>query len=94
MRSIGDRSIIKLPEGYKEFLAIYTTAYEDSYILETIEADDIISVKKVVQNQPELVFEAQFNYDIHDKSANILEDEKIIKIRKLNRKIGENLKLL
>jgi hypothetical protein len=94
IRSNGDRSIIKLPEGYKEFLAIYTTAYEDSYILETIEADDIISVKNAVQNQPELLLEAQFNYDIHYKNATILEDERIIKIRKLNRKIGDNLKLL
>lgn len=94
IRSNGDCSIIKLPEGYKEFLAIYTTAYEDSYILETIEADDIISVKNAVQNQPEFVLEAQFNYDTNDKNATILEDERIIKIRKLNRKIGDNLKLL
>lgn len=38
--------------------------------------------------------EAKFNYDIEDKNANILEDEKIVKIRKLKRKIGDNLKLL
>ncbi|MCM1566684.1 MAG: hypothetical protein FNP40_15475 [Dehalobacter sp. 4CP] len=62
--------------------------------METIEAEDIISIKKAVQNQSELVMEAKFNYDIEDKTASILEDERIVKFRKLNRKIGENLKLL
>lgn len=94
IRPKGDRTMIKLPEEYKEYLAIYTTAYEDSYIIETIEANDIISVRNVVQNQSELAMEAKFNYDIEYKNANILEDEKIVKIRKLNRKIGDNLKLL
>jgi len=94
LRPNSDRSMIKLPEGYKEYLAIYTTAYEDSYIIETIEVDDIISLKKAAQNQSELVMEAKFNYDLEDKNADVLEDEKLIKIRKLNRKIGENLKLL
>ena len=27
-RAKGDRSLIKLPEEYKEYLAIYTTEYE------------------------------------------------------------------
>lgn len=94
MRRTGDRSMIKLPEELKEYLVIYTTAYEDSYILDTIEADDIKSVRKVVQNQSEIVAEAEFNYDLEDNTANLLEDEIIVKIRKLNRKIGDNLKLL
>ncbi len=93
IRLRDNRSIIKLPEGYKEYLAIYTTAYEDTYILETIEAEDIISIKKAVQNQSELAMEAKFNYDIEDKTASIFEDERILKFRKLSRKIGENLKL-
>lgn len=94
IRPEGGRSIAKLPEGYKEYLAIYTTQYEDSYILETIVVDDLILFKLAVQNQSELVMEAKFNYDFVDKSASIVEEEKMVKIRKLNRKIGENLKLL
>jgi len=38
--------------------------------------------------------EANFNYEAEDKTAAIFEDKRIIKIRKLNRKIGDNLKLL
>jgi predicted restriction endonuclease len=38
--------------------------------------------------------EAEFNYDIQDPGAKILENEHIVKIRKLNKKIADNLKLL
>jgi predicted restriction endonuclease len=94
MRAKGDRSIIKLPDEYKEYLAIYTTEYEDSYIFETISASDILLLKQVVTMQPERVLESNFNYDIIDKDTGILKDERIVRIRKLNRKIGDNLKLL
>ncbi|WP_446786488.1 hypothetical protein [Macellibacteroides fermentans] len=94
IRAKGDRSIIKLPDEFKEYLAIYTTEYEDSYIFETISASDILLLKQVVSMRPERVLESNFNYDIIDKDAGILEDERIVRIRKLNRKIGDNLKLL
>jgi hypothetical protein len=93
-RSIADRSAIKLPEGYKEYLAIYTTQYEDSYILETIEAEDILILKHAVHDRSERIVEADLNYDVQDKNATILTDHRIVKIRKLNKKIGDNLKLL
>ena len=32
--------------------------------------------------------EAEFNYDVEDSTSTILETEKIVKIRKLNKKIG------
>jgi 5-methylcytosine-specific restriction enzyme A len=94
IRPNNDRSIIKLPEDYKEYLAIYTTEYEDSYILEAIEADDISYMRNTLQHHSERIMEANFNYDIEDKSAAILENKRIVKIRKLNKKIGDNLKLL
>jgi len=94
IRPSNNRTIIRLPEEYKEYLAIYTTEYEDSYIIETIEADDIIYLKHTIQNRSERVMEANFNYDAEDKDAKILENKRIIKFRKLNRKIGDNLKLL
>ena len=93
-RDPKDRSMIKLPEDFKEYLAIYTTEYEDSYVLETIVSDDIYELKKIVNNKPEYFMEADFNYDIKDSSASIFESPRVLKIRKLNRKIGDNLKLL
>ena len=90
----NDRRMIRLPEDYKEYLAIYTTEYEDSYILESIEADDIFYLRNTLADQSERIMETNFNYDIDDKSASIFENKRIIKIRKLNKKISDNLKLL
>ena len=86
--------MIKLPEECKEFLAIYTSEYDDSYVLEAIVAEDIVSLKNILSGQKERVMEAEFNYDIEDSTASILENERVVKIRKLNKKIGDNLKLL
>lgn len=94
MRPKGDRTKPKLPDEFKEYLAIYTTEYEDSYIFETIAADDIVLLKQAVENQSERMFESDFNFDITDEDSEILKDKRIVKIRKLNRKIGDNLKLL
>lgn len=94
-RDKEDRKIIRLPDDFKEYLAIYTTEYEDSYILEAIEADDISYLRSTIKQQSsERFMEANFNYEAEDKTAAIFEDRRIIKIRKLNRKIGDNLKLL
>lgn len=90
-RSVNDRSMILLPEECKEYLAIYTTEYEDTYIFETIQAEDIEELRSMVKNQPERIIEADLNYD--DK-ASIYNNERVVKIRKLNRKISDNLKLL
>jgi hypothetical protein len=94
IREPGDRTMIRLPDDYKEYLAIYTTEHEDSYLLETIIVDDMLTLKNLVKNQPERVLEASFNYDVVDKNSKIFETERIVKIRKLNKKIGDNLKLL
>lgn len=93
-REPGDRTMIRLPDDYKEYLAIYTTEFEDTYLLETIVADDIYALKNIVQNQPEHLLEASFNYDMVDVNSTIFETERIVKIRKLNKKIGDNLKML
>lgn len=88
------RTMIKLPEEYKEYLAIYTTEDEDSYLLETIVADDMQTLREIMHGQQERVMEAEFNYDVKDDTAGLNQKEKLDKIRKLNKKIGDNLKLL
>lgn len=54
MRDEGDRRIIKLPEEYKEYLAIYTTSYDDSYILEPIVAEDLYEIQPHAYSFPDL----------------------------------------
>lgn len=94
LRPKEDRSMIKLPDDYKEYLAIYTTEYDNAFLLETIKVEDMNLLKDVAKNQSERVMENNFNYDIEDIGSTIFSDDRIVKIRKLNRKIGENLKLL
>lgn len=90
LRTKEDRSRIRLPEDYKEYLAIYTTEYEDTYLLEAIISDDIVAFKEIVQGKQERVLEASFNYDVLDNNATLVELDRSVKIRKLNRRIGDN----
>lgn len=53
----------------------------------TIVADDIVSLRQTVSGQKERIMEAEFNYDVEDSTSTILEIERIVKIRKLNKKI-------
>ena len=94
LREPGDRTRIHLPEEYKEYLAIYTTKYEDSYLLEPIVIDDVAALKNVAKLKTERFIETGFNYDVTDENAAVFETLGVKKIRKLNRAIGENLKLL
>ena len=93
-RDPKDRSYIKLPDGLKEYLAIYTTEYEDTFLLEPIAQDDFQVMKKAIQGMRERTVENEIEYEMEDKSSGIEKRLQIVKIRKLNRKIGENLKLL
>ncbi|MCF0134424.1 MAG: HNH endonuclease [Blautia sp.] len=93
-RDPTDRKMIKLPDEYKEYLAIYTTEYDDSYILEPILVDDMQLLRETVKKHSERELEADFEIDMQDNSAGIEQRNQLIKIRKLNRKIGDNLKRL
>lgn len=93
-RDPKDRSYVKMPDGLKEYLAIYTTEYEDTFLLEPIAQDDFQVMKKAIQGMRERTVENEIEYEMEDKSSGIEKKLQIVKIRKLNRKIGENLKLL
>ena len=93
-RPSGDRSFIRLPDELKEYIVLYTTEYEDSYIVETITENDVSLYRASVKNQTEQIIEQDINYYIKDPAATMVEAERFVKIRKLNRKISDNLKLL
>lgn len=93
-RDPKDRSYVKMPDGLKEYLAIYTTEYEDTFLLEPIAQDDFQVMKKAIQGMRERTVENEIEYEMEDKNSGIEKRLQIVKIRKLNRKIGENLKLL
>lgn len=88
----GSKKHIPLPEDCKEYLAVYTTEYDDTYVLETIESEDIHELRETISDYPERIMEAQFNFDVPDDTAGLYQKERVVKIRKLNKKIGDNLK--
>ena len=90
----GSKKHIVLPEEYKEYLAIYTTEYDDSYVLEVIAADEIEILKETVYGKQERLVEAEIDYEKKDEGAGVSINQRLVKVRKLNRLIGENLKLL
>ena len=90
----GGKIYVNIPEDNKEYLIIYTTEYDDTYLLDTITTSDIYSIKEITKDQPERVYEDSFNYDVIDESASIILDKRIIKLRRYNNSIGKNLKEL
>jgi len=88
------KKYIRIPEEKKEYLAIYTTEYPDTYLLECITQEDTNVLKKTMVNEDEEKYEASINYNTSDPNASIAIVNQIEKIRKLNRAIGETLKFL
>ncbi len=91
LRPKGSKKHIIVPDEDKEYLAIYTTEYEDSYIFETIESQDIQDFKMIAAGMSERTLENELERDV-DPTATIIEKQGIKKIRKLNRRIGIYLK--
>ena len=63
MRAKGSKNHVPLPDEMKEYLAIYTTEYDDSYILEPIVASDLEMYRSSIENQKERIVEASIDYD-------------------------------
>ena len=88
----GSKKPIPLPEEYKEYLVMYTTQDEDTFLLEAILSEDMADFRITVAGKEERFLEAQLS--LTDEGAGYQLKEGIRKIRKLNRLIGENLKEL
>lgn len=78
-RDPKDRSYIKMPDGLKEYLAIYTTEYEDTFLLEPIAQDDFQVMKKAIQGMRERTVENEIEYEMEDKSSGIEKKLQIVK---------------
>ena len=88
----GSKKQIPLPEEYKEYLVMYTTQDEDSFLLEAILSEDVAQFRITVQGKEERFLEAEMS--LTDEGAGYQMKAGILKIRRLNRLIGENLKML
>ena len=85
---------ISISEDRKEYLAIYTTQFEDAFLLENFTVQDSRKVEKEVESFDEDEFEMAVNYEQKDLTARIERKPQLVKIRKLDKSICDNLKLL
>ncbi len=85
---------IPISEDRKEYLAIYTTQFEDAFLLGNFTVQDSRKVEKEVESFDEDEFEMAVNYEQKDLTARIERKPRLAKIRKLDRSICDNLKLL
>lgn len=87
------RIFTSIPVENREYIAFYTTDKKDTFLCESILSGDLSEYKQEVENQSEKDYETKLDIEIKDNNASIEVKPTIQKIRKLNRKIGESLKI-
>ena len=88
---INKKKQLTVPEDIREYIAIYSTVFDNVFSLECITYDEIVETKEVVNKFSELEIEQILQ--TKDNSA-FIEKQKTVKIRKLDRTIGDNLKII
>jgi predicted restriction endonuclease len=87
------RKIIHVPEEKREYIVLYTTMIEDTFFIDYITASEFLQIRDSISEIIEEDFEFQSNYKKVDNSARVERKTQIIKMRRLDRAIGESLKL-
>ena len=80
-----------VPEDIREYIAIYSTVFDDVFSVECIMHDEIVKTKEVINKFDELEIEQILQTK---DSSTFIEKQKTVKIRKLDRTIGDNLKII
>jgi 5-methylcytosine-specific restriction protein A len=92
-RRSSDKNGDRLPDANKEYLVMYATPVEDTFYFDHITSAESEQIKDAISGVSEEDFEFQTNYKKYDESARIETKEQVMKIRRLDRSIGESLKL-
>lgn len=85
--------LMRVPEESREYLTLYTTSLEDTFFFDYITSSEVAQIKDSISEINEEEFEYQSNYKEVDETARIETKEQIVKVRRLDRAIGESLKL-
>ncbi len=93
MRNIK-KGYVQIPDRIKEYLILYTTQLEDTFLIDYITSEDFKNINAYISAVSEDEFELGINYNKIDLSAKIEYKTQIVKIRKLDKSICDNLKLL
>jgi hypothetical protein len=91
---VNRRLPLRVPEEMREYIVLYTTQFGDTFFMDSITNSDRKIIKSYASNISEEDFELSIDYNKIDSSARIENKPQIVKIRKLDKAIGETLKLL
>jgi predicted HNH restriction endonuclease len=83
---------LTVPEEQREYLAIYSTDFDDVFSVECISTNEIQETKAAIHDYNELEIEQILQ--TQDDNSSIIQKIKTVKIRKLDKTIGDNLKLI
>jgi len=89
-----DKADKRIVTNSDEFFSLYTTFEKDTFYLDYFVSTEVELLKKNINITQELDFETSSNYFKSDDSAGYIEKDRLIKIRKLDYSICNNLKEL
>ena len=95
-RPTENYSLIKIPEEFKEYISLYSTHSDNEFFVDCITHSDFELTKSFIlkHNLTEEIYVNTLYFNKTDKMAQIYEKQQLIKLRRLDRSIGEALKLL
>ena len=90
----NNRKQVSLPDNLREFIRMYFTSSPDVFCIECCTDEEYQQVASTLSRMPEEMYEASDDDSIfmEDKSASIIERERIVKYRKIDRSIIKMLK--
>jgi 5-methylcytosine-specific restriction enzyme A len=88
------RQPIKVPENIKEYIVLSTTQFQDTFLLDCFSQNENFEISKTILTYTEDQFEAKSNFILNDKTASIIEKERLVKVRKVDKSICESLKYI
>jgi len=91
---LGHNHLIRIPEDSREYLVLYTSDSADLFIADCLTVWDLKKEFSTISSYPEEALEAEINYRNTDPSARLDLRERLVKIRRFDKAIADNLKLL
>jgi formylmethanofuran dehydrogenase subunit E len=81
-------------ENIKEHIVFSTTQFQDTFLPDCFSQNENSEISKTISTYSEDEFEANTNFILNDKTASIIEKERLVKVRKVDKSICESLKYL
>jgi 5-methylcytosine-specific restriction protein A len=90
----GRKTFVRLPDDSREYFVLYTTACPEVFVMEAITKSELYEANTTLAGLSEEEFERFGDFARRDDSASIVTRPQLVKVRKLDRSIGEDLKAL